>query len=294
MPIDLMPGFSWTVPFFFQDSISTYHFTHGDTIYQSAKGYEAGIYTGHRVMVRTTESQRQIDKAEREIEKATQKTNLDDDHKQTRRVAQNWNSPITIDFYKNEDLQQFEVTQGHLYTLLWKGDDRILLNSTPPLIPKRANDAIKILRICQHQDKSYYKNTYEDLLNEPGIGTVLQTIGKSLRSLWPTKQPKLYFCLPFNLGDRMSTSKHERVTKILTHDCGGMNKVFTLKELHFPQDQFYAPTTRIAVTLLDSSNSLEDITETLKPILYIPNPKVSEENQRFSLDHHGFLIGDAS
>ena len=60
-----IPGFAWAVPYFFQEAISSYQFTHGDTVYQTIAGYRAGFYEGQRIMVRTTATQRRIDQAQR-------------------------------------------------------------------------------------------------------------------------------------------------------------------------------------------------------------------------------------
>ena len=205
--------------------------------------------------------------------------------------SENWDSPIDLDFFKNGEHQQFQTTQGRLYTLLWKGNVEVLSQTTPPPLPQTANDILRILRISQNQHKSYYRAEYEELLADQKIRNALHAISGRISQLNELQGNKYHqFIYPFDLLDNASNGKQEKIFIALRNKPSIDRQIYSTHDLDVPYWDSYSPTTRLSVFLIPLSLSEDGLAELLKPILYVPNQKPSASQQRFKLNLHGIFV----
>jgi hypothetical protein len=160
--------FAWAIPIAFTDAIRTCCFQRGDTLYDTKKAYEgpwgeAKTHISYSIQVksplRTT-----LHKIQKEKNAAAK----------DKVFGSNWKQSVIFNLtdYKKNKTKEITTSQGHLYTLLWKGnhnclDEQIIVQQPQLTISNKevkkavpyfkrilANDACEIIFFLMPYDRS--------------------------------------------------------------------------------------------------------------------------------------------
>src|ERR1017187_6298016 len=127
---ELFNGFAWCVPMAFASELAKCRFERGDIFYDTPRGYlvweEALKHTVYGLQVRFP--------AHEAATKAPTDASV---------FAGNWKSPVgfILTNYKTKETKEITTTQGRLYTLLWRGEWKVLGDSDEPKVPLTCLDS---------------------------------------------------------------------------------------------------------------------------------------------------------
>ena len=243
--MEFFKGFKWAVPEVFSGALSNCKFEEGDVLYDSQAAYkewESAIEsTNYYIKVKSPRRTVTVTKGEKESVPIA-----------------NWNSEVIIELKDLSDespVQLIETTQGKMFTLLWKGDLKILIKDEPIPPPLFLKDVKKKL-----------KET---------VG-VCKTIANG----------RLYYIMAYDPTNEVSRQKHLKVLSTLLAEHGCNLFQLTPEESGFKGWENISPVicTKLYVVYRGGYN---DILETLKKVLYKPSAESKRGN--FRLSTHGIL-----
>ncbi len=254
MPRDpeLFDGFVWPVPTAFASELAKCRFERGDIFYDTPRGYlvweEALKHVVYSLQVRFP--------AHEAATKAPTDASV---------FAGNWKSPVgfTLTNYKSKETNEITTTQGRLYTLLWRGEWKVLGDSDEPTVPltcldseittlaKRATVTIKA-KFCAHM-----------------------------------KAPNL-FLVPRDTTNPISVAKCEAIRKGLARTYKVAEKLFAPDEIGM-DGILVAPTIRFMCFMIETQNS-EGLFHALKDVLYVPAEDTKTNKRKFNLKVHGGFL----
>lgn len=258
--IAFFEGFTWAIPTAFADAVSQCYFKRGDMLYDAKEAYtmrwgDALNHIRHYIQVKSIPS--------------SEKPNLPDD--QERNVfKKNWPSPVEVDLYDHKagNKQCITITQGALYSLLWKGDlNYVLKKDLPAPIPFVISD-MRLKRSKQFLMK------------------VLDAHRRNIKS-----GCTFVFLMPYDPTNSSSRHKQLRLKEKLksiphekTHIDWGIIKTTSLKSQIAPTLSFYS---------YEFRGAYEEVYPALKAALYI-NPPIKNDGKEdavdmFRIDAHGII-----
>lgn len=244
------PNFAWAVPKSFADPLGTCRFEQGDTLYENEAAYllpwsEACKTAGFAIQVHSP------------LRGVTSKSPGQDDSA----FADNWQGEVIFDLInlKTNASKNITTTQGHLYTLLWHGDLKILDEKSAALpVPRQAGALKKLL---------------------PEAAKLFQT------ELLPDPTQRRFF-IPCDLAAGLYRDKYLNVKKKLETEFE------TTVQLHPAGDlgsgEPFLPTVHVAAFTIRSATA-ELVEKALQDVLYKPSAG-RKGVARFRLKTHGLLL----
>ncbi len=244
------PNFTWAIPRLFGDPLSTCRFEQGDTLYENGSAYhlpwsEACETAGLAIQV-LSPSRGVTSKSPGQQQSA---------------FAESWQSEIVFDLHdlSSGSSEAITTTQGRLYTLLWRGDLKILdEDKDSPLVPRQASDLKKLL--------------------------------SDAVKLFPTgKLPEsdlVRFFMPCDLAEGLYRDKYLNVKTKLESEFETTTRLEPAGNLG--GQPYFLPTVHVAGFSM-AKTTAEQVEMVLQGILY--RPSVSRKGvSRFRLKTHGLLI----
>jgi len=236
-------GFQWAVLSDFASSLGTCCFERGDLFYDTRLAYrdkwaEAKPHVGHSL---------QVLHASGTIQGDTDSC-----------FHANWQAPVTLTHtdYKTGRVREHESTQGRLYSLLWKGDWRVLTAESAPPVPPLLMELSPLLE----NTKAYFHARLASGMKKPNV-----------------------FVMPYDPCNATSRDKYTNVKQTLESEfvmnCSVENP-FNVVGVEF------APTVSIAAFAVDSG-APERIRDVLKTVLYKPVGSTASLRSNFRLRAHG-------
>lgn len=257
--LEFTEGFAWTVPIAFLDPVAECRFEEGDILYDNREDYQK-IW---RADVKPINYQLQVMFPPRSATKITPETVIEQADKTLKRVDNfqlNWHSRLEciLTEYPSHQQRRIITTQGHLYTMLWKGDIHLLDQTQPPSMPLRANK----LKSCLHQAQDYYLH---------------ESLGG----------PETFFIMPYDRTLPLLRDKFLQVESALRKFAVTVRLDSPETVGIHPSQGEFAPTVCIACFCIPK-NDLGEIELLLKTVLYKPSPGAKKD--MFRITSHGMLF----
>ena len=249
--------FSWYVPLAFSTPLAFCRFEEGDTLYDSRKA----VGTNWSETLKHVKNCIQITFPQKAI---LRKLNQSVDSM----FESNWDSKIELDFFtfKNsqvESKEHIKMTQGALYTFLWKGDPQLLkLGSQPPPVP----------------------STYS-LKNEGLFKLQLQKTGdRFLTKLLQSNNFTELFLMPFDRTNSLLRNKFIAISDNIK-ESGITVDVFYDRPENIGEEVFI-PTLQLVCWVINHDDK-SILYEAVKNSLYKPSSSKQNKNDQFRIDRHG-------
>ena len=243
--------FAWAVPLAFADPISDCHFELGDTLYENAAAYTEPWSKNRKTFGQAI----QVLAPARGV--AGKALSQDDSA-----LNDSWHQEVKLDLHdlKKQTSKTIITTQGRLYTLLWKGDQKVLdITTKSPKIPSPASGLKKHFSDAA----SFFQ---KELLPDPAT---------------------VYFC---TLTDAAAGTYREKYFKMkikLEQEFSTTSQLKQANELGLGVEFF--PTVQVAYFEMKNT-SKEAVEIALQDVLYKPSAQRKTTGTRFRLQAHGLLI----
>ncbi len=249
-PQGFFSGFTWAIPKFFADPLSTCRFEQGDLLYDKAEAYglpwsQAQSKIGYAIQI--LEPSRGV---------ATKSSGQDNSA-----FADNWQQKAVFELFdlRAGESKTLTTTQGRLFSLLWHGDQNILTEKNPPTVPSLAIDLKKILPELTNKFQT-------ELLPNPNL---------------------ISFLMPCDVAAGLYYDKFLKVKKILESNFQATLQLVAANTLGL--DAKFLPTVHVARFEIQGA-SRSAVEEALQSVLYKPGPSRKTSAVRFRLSAHGVLI----
>jgi hypothetical protein len=244
------PNFTWAITRAFADPLSTCRFEQGDTLYDNEAAYQQPwsktIKTAGRAIQVLSPSRGVSSKSPGQDDSA---------------FADNWQQEVIFDLHqlKTGSSETITTTQGRLYTLLWRGDTKILDEATDaPSVPQQASALKKLL-------PEAVKLFQTELMPDPNL---------------------IRFLLPCDLAAGLYYDKYLNVKKKLDSEFSTTVQLEPAGSLGGQQG--FLPTVHVAAFTLQGATA-EQVESALQDVLYKPSAG-RKGVARFRLKTHGLLL----
>jgi len=239
-------GFTWAVPIAFSDAVTACRFEEGDILYDSQKAYsgewgKAVKHIRHSLQVHSPSRG------------GTAAANVSGSV-----FGKNWDAEVTFnlrDVAGDEPVRLIQITQGKLFTALWRGDLSVFDSDLNPELPLRLKEVSKMLK-------------------------QVIPVADSLSDGKPT------FIMARDGANSLSKLKHMKVSAILRSHFKAKPNALTPQEAGLYAWERIAPTIDI-VFYVTESGSHSKIHDALKAQLYVPAENAKKD--MFRLSAHGLL-----
>ncbi|MEI6428703.1 MAG: hypothetical protein WCO45_10020 [Pseudanabaena sp. ELA607] len=129
---DLYDGFRWAVPTAFRNSLATCSFNEGAMLYDTPKAYSDEVWAIKNNL---------INYSIQVLKPANTGTELQNPDSESIFLS-NWTKNITVCLYTHpitptSERKQLQITNGQLFSLLWKGEKSVLDSSTLSIKPPK-------------------------------------------------------------------------------------------------------------------------------------------------------------
>jgi hypothetical protein len=259
--MEFFNGFKWAIPKAFAPALTVCRFERGDILYDSQEAYLQPTWAD--VLPHLTYSLQVKYPIETRTSLNTGSTLEPDDTIKARKFNQNWHSSVELElteYEANKKVTYIKTTQGRLYSLLWRGDIKILDITTPePEIPQTPKEAKKELELCSQ----HLRQLFLESMDKPNL-----------------------FLMAYDSVNETALSKYRDVAAELKRNFQVVYRLYTTEALGLDDGEYYLPTTAVACFAIDSS-APEKIRDILKETLWPVDRKPS-------CDFDTFLMRDKS
>jgi len=269
---DLYDGFSWAVPTAFKNSLATCSFNEGAILYDTSKAYSDEIWGVKNNLIGYSV---QVLKSGR-MSSETQNSDPESI------FQSNWTKTVTICLYTHpitptSQRTQLQITNGQLFSLLWKGEQSILDTSNVTIEPPKMTTRL-----------------VSDLSDDDGNGRGRKTISleKLMQKLFiardETRQqnPNL-FILPFDPIFDLLIQKYLKLNTELAKEFVFKTVDIKVSEVELVRDTHF-PTALLRCFIIDS-DSPEKVRKVLQEILQSKSSK-NTSNSSLNLSRHGKFV----
>jgi hypothetical protein len=249
---EFFDGFAWAVPTAFAEPLAACRFEQGDVLYDTRRAYEAQWgealpHITHSLQVKSP-LRGAAPKSEKEEESV---------------FTDNWSQAVVFGLteHKKKETKEVKTTQGRLYTLLWKGDLRVLdAKTAAPHVPALAMQLLRDLpRAMGHVRKAGRRGA----------------------------KKKVAFLMPYDPTRQLLRSKLREVQTALADHKTQLDFV-PPEEVGLAADAGFAPTVSIACFRVEGAS--ESVVEkAVKRALYKPAKERKTAVERFRVTAHGHL-----
>jgi hypothetical protein len=248
---NFFPGFAWAVPRAFADPLSACRFEQGDLLFDRPEAYglpwsEARQKVGHAV---------QIQEPSRGV--AAKSSGQDDSA-----FADSWQQKVVFQFFDlpSGQSQTITTTQGRLYSLLWRGEQNILEESTKaPAVPLQAVDLKRVLPEVSSRFQT-------ELVPDPDLIRFLQAC---------------------DVAAGLYHEKYLKVKKKLETEFQTTVRLEPGNDLGLGSE--FLPTVHVASFEI-TGTTRPAVEEALQSVLYKPGSERKTSAVRFRLSAHGVLL----
>ncbi len=251
------PCFAWAVPMAFAEPINGCHFELGDTLYENEAAYTEAWSKDRPTLGRAIQVLVPARGVAGKASVQKDKTSVADDSS----LADSWFQEVEFDLHDlaTQKSEKITTTQGRLYTLLWKGDFKILdPKINDPVMPASASKLKK--QLPQAADL-----IQKGHLSSPG---------------------SVKFFVPTDSAAGLYREKYLKIKNKLESEFETKSEVFSANKLGLT-DEFF-PTVEIA--FFEMVNTTAEIVEQeLQTVLYKPSGLRKTTESRFRLHAHGLL-----
>ena len=250
--IAFLEGFAWAVPEAFAPAIAACCFSPGDLLYDSPKAYE-GCWGDARKHLRYF---LQVSSSTGVGAVGTGGGDESDV------FDQNWHSgiEITLTSKQSGEVRQVRTTQGHVYTLLWRG------------MPPDANwDALAIRKPLRTAEAHQ----------------VLEKVSEKCVELSGARD-RTHFLIAHDPVNPISALKVRKVREVLQEKFSCRETSSLPSEVNVPASGDYAPTIRFEIFTLKGDRVA--VHDALKSVLYVPTKNKKTDRVAFKLRSHGLLV----
>jgi hypothetical protein len=243
--IELIQGFAWAVPVNFGDALAGASFKPGDILYDCKEGYlpwgDAIKELKHSIQIKSASSQSPDSAGDS--------------------FAKNWMAPVDLVQFDHQSKRSISIstTQGHVYTLLWKG------------VSGRSQ---------------WHSERVEPPLRVDAADAALESISGKCVEKTDSQHPTV-FLMAHDTTASSQLEKLRQARKGLRH--------FSFRELWLvPEDvgaeksEQYAPSIRFVGFAVQCDR--ESVCEALKSVFYKPTKDKVTDRVAFRLRAHGLLI----
>ncbi len=244
------PNFTWAISRAFADPLSTCRFEQGDTLYEDEAAYQQSwsetIKTAGRAIQVLSPSRGVSSKSPGQDDSA---------------FAENWQQEVVFDLHQLNigHSETITTTQGRLYTLLWRGEPKILDKAVDaPPVPQQVSALKKLL-----PDAVKFFQT--ELMPDPNL---------------------IRFLLPCDLAAGLYHDKYLNVKKKLESEFSTTVQLEPAGSLGGQQD--FLPTVHVAAFTMRETTA-EQVERALQDVLYKPSA-TRKGVARFRLKTHGLLL----
>jgi hypothetical protein len=247
---EYLSGFKWAIPKAFAEPLSRCRFEPGDVFYDSPEGYARWAWPEPGKSSPSTLIQ--VRPAASSVGSRAVESGVFD---------YNWQSQVVFKT-THEDFNwddQITTTQGHLYTLLWKGDWGVLKVADAPRLPLTWST-----------------------LPFPSESVVAKVV-------WPKRMenPNVWL-MPFDPTHKLASLKYGEVKKRLTEEFKVVERMFSLAELGMG-DLLAVPTLGFIGFVIEEAEPSK-VANALKQVLYRPGRGTKLTEDRFRLSAHGAFL----
>ena len=247
---EFFQGFAWAIVTAFASSLNQCRFERGDILYDSPKGYERWDEALKHITFSL-----QVSYPPHSLGRASKKQDV---------FGDNWRSQIvfTVTNHKTKEIREVTSTQGRFYTLLWRGDWKILDAQTEPEVPLTclAGDVCKLAEKAANEIK--------------------------LRFCARIEKANL-FLMAYDRTHPISSGKYEAVKRRLIQNFTVVEEMFAPYEVGL-KDILIVPTVRFVAFAIEGDGA--KVLEALKEALYTPTPGRLTDKDRFNIKAHGLFL----
>jgi hypothetical protein len=249
--ISFLEGFAWAVPEAFAQAVAECWFSRGDMLYDSPKAYEgpwgeARKHFRYALQVRlcSASTPASIGAGPADV------------------FNQNWACPVEVDLtlVQSGETRAIKTTQGHLYTLLWKG------------MPSSGDWDTRAIR---------------KPLRTAEADKALESVAEKCRELAGARD-RISFLMAHDPTNPISAEKAKTVRQVLQSTFSCSEKSLLPEAVNAPSFADYAPTVRFEIFSVKGDR--DAIHDALKSVLYVPTKNKKTDRESFKLRAHGLLL----